>query len=198
MTVLAMIANNALRLIAWQNELDAKSRDGQAPDGAGTGVLLFRLQAALLSEATAFIGDAQHWFPEIKAFVAGPSVDCRERLASLNSFSTTALEQWMRQHRHITFHYPELHPDKAAAGKEEITLALANAAELDGTISFGDGHHSVRYGFADEVVVQWLPDADVLSTTLEEIAMHVITLVHVVELLMRSYLEQRGDVLSAG
>jgi hypothetical protein len=59
----------------------------------------------------------------------------------------------------VTFHYPEMHPDKPR-WKEEITEALPAAAELEGTITADEQFGSVRFRFADEVAVQWLPDAE--------------------------------------
>ena len=37
------------------------------------------------------------------------------------------LGDWIARHRNVTFHYPEIHPAKAEAGKEEIKQALERA-----------------------------------------------------------------------
>jgi hypothetical protein len=66
----------------------------------------------------------------------------------------------------VTFHYSEMHPDKAMHGKEEITQALEDAAELPGTVYVGEDVSSVRFWFADEVVVQWLPPDEAKPTTI--------------------------------
>lgn len=196
MTVMAMMSNNALRLIAWQEEID---KPAHREDSAGEGVLLFRLQAALLFEATSFVDSAEKWFPDVGRFLGSLPKDCLVRLDRLRASPGRAFDRWMEDHRNITFHYPEMQPDRAAAGKEEISVALDSAAELTGTIQFEHGQQSVRFGFADEVAVQWFPDADQLNALMRDVAERVINLVQVVQMMMRFYLKtERGVTVHAG
>jgi hypothetical protein len=53
-----------------------------------------------------------------------------------------------------------MHPQAAEHDKEEITEALQGAAEIESTIADDETFGSLRFNFADEVVVQWLPDED--------------------------------------
>jgi hypothetical protein len=56
-----------------------------------------------------------------------------------------------------------VHPAKAEAGHEEIKQALerAIAQNIEGKITItGQRFGDVRFDFADEVAVQWLPDVD--------------------------------------
>jgi hypothetical protein len=67
-------------------------------------------------------------------------------------------QRWLKDHRNVTFHFPELHPERKAHGNEEIANALTAAANLEGTITAEDSIGSLRFEFADEVGVQLLPD----------------------------------------
>lgn len=155
-TVIAMMSNDVLRLLDLLINVD--DADG---DAGGLRVMLFRYQAALLHEAAAFITSARTWFPAIDAFVAGLPEDGRaayEQVAgATDPRAPQHLEGWVEAHRNVTFHYPEMHPDKAAHGEEELMNALADAAGLESYIVVDRRVGDVRFAFADEVATQLLP-----------------------------------------
>jgi hypothetical protein len=159
-TVLAMMSNDWLRLI--KQMLDVDDSDD---DAAGLRVMSFRYQASLHAEAAGFISDARRMFPEVEQFVAGLSesarAQCQQVLDGLNPTSPRYLGAWLTSHRNVTFHYPEMHPEKAQHGREEIMEGLRDAAAKESIIRIPDAPYDLRFDFADEVIVEWLPaDAD--------------------------------------
>jgi len=80
--------------------------------------------------------------------------------------------RWLEPHRKITFHYAEMHPLKAENDNEEIQTALRRARASVGAIFDAGLFGGVRFGFADEVAVQWLPGAydhdDPIPSSIEE------------------------------
>ena len=58
----------------------------------------------------------------------------------------------------MTFHYPEMHPEKAQHGREEVLEGLRGAADKASRIRIPDAPYDLRFDFADEVIVEWLPD----------------------------------------
>ena len=118
-------------------------------------------EAAFFFEAAKFITKANRHAPEVREFIAGLPQEARDECAQvvggIDPKSAHYIGDWLGEHRNVTFHYSEVHPDKAAHGDEEITLALTEAAELPGTVHFDEEMGSVRFWFADEVVAQWLP-----------------------------------------
>jgi hypothetical protein len=164
-TVLAMVSNDANR--SMDELLDVK--DGP-PDAGARRMMLFRQEAAFFFEAATFIAEASSRFPQIRDFIAGlpqeARDECSQVVSGVDPASAHYVGDWLRDHRNVTFHYSEMHPDKAAHGKEEITQALEDAAELQGTVHIGDELGSVRFWFADEVVAQWLPPDEAKPATI--------------------------------
>jgi hypothetical protein len=146
-TVLAMMSNDILRLI----EPLIKIADSQA-DAPGARVAYVRYQAAVVYEAGKFLAESRKRFPEIDGFVK--TLPGGEALYSLIVNPENA---WLKDHRDVTFHYPELSRDKANAGNEEVANALVAAARSVSRIDFFS-EHDVRFSFADEVAVQSMPD----------------------------------------
>jgi hypothetical protein len=99
---------------------------------------------------------------------------------------------WLDANRNVTFHYAEMHPDKAAHGKEEIFNALTEAAGLDGTITSDENFGSVRFGFADEVAAQWIPEHDT-ETVVASLRDAVAALARFVQRAALAYLDSRPD-----
>ncbi len=157
-TVLAMVSNDANRSL---DELIAVDDAEHSPDSGARKMMLFRQQAAFFFEAAKFITKANRHAPEVREFIAGLPQEARDECAQvvggIDPKSAHYIGDWLGEHRNVTFHYSEVHPDKAAHGDEEITLALTEAAELPGTVHFDEEMGSVRFWFADEVVAQWLP-----------------------------------------
>jgi hypothetical protein len=157
-TVLAMMSNDWTRLAK-----QTLSIEDFYDDAEGLRILWFRHQVSLLFEAAEFIRDTQHRFPAVETFVASlPAKARRDRdrvVGAVDPKPKKYRGKWVEGLRNVTFHYPEMHPEKAKHGKEEAFEALTNAAELTSTIDAGDVYFSeARFHFADEVVVQWVPE----------------------------------------
>jgi hypothetical protein len=162
-TVLAMMSNDWLRLTTQL--LDTKPFFF---DAEGLVIMSFRHQAALHHEAAEFIRDTRKRFPDVEQFVTAlPQAardDLQRVLDGVDPKSPVYHGDWLDANRNVTFHYPEMHLQKAAHGKEEIFNALTEAAGLEGTITTEENFGSVRFGFADEVAVQWIPEHDTAAT----------------------------------
>jgi hypothetical protein len=124
----------------------------------------FRHQASLHHEAAEFIRDTRKRFPKVEQFLTElpqeAQDDARRILDGVDPKSAGYHGGWLDANRDVTFHYPEMHPKKAAHGKEEVFNALTAAAALEGTISMEEHFGSVRFEFADTVAVQWVPEED--------------------------------------
>jgi hypothetical protein len=191
-TVIAMMSNDWLRLIADMMELDDAD-----PDAPAKRVMSFRQQAALHHEAADFITDAERRFPGVKAFIEGleqeAQDECAQVTGGIDPRSPHYLGDWLADHRNVTFHYPEMHPDKAAHGKEEILQALRDAATLEGTITARDSFGTVRFGFADDVAVQWLPDVETQVHLIEQLRESVLALARFAQRAAGAYLRSRPE-----
>jgi hypothetical protein len=164
-TVLAMMSNDWLRII---HELVSLTGDDE--EAGARRIMLFRQQAALHHEAAAWLKDAPQRFEAIADFMAGldhhARADIEVVVGGQEASSEFYIGDWHEKHCHVTFHYPIVHSDRAAAGAKELYNALRAAAHIDSTISWQeDEFGSVRFCFADEVTVQWLPDAKSQSET---------------------------------
>jgi hypothetical protein len=191
-TVVAMMSNDWVRLME-----DMLALDDDAPDATARRIMSFRQQAALHDEAARFIADARRRFSQIDAFIQTLEQDARDECdqitGGIDPKSPHYHGDWLTDHRNVTFHYPETHPDKAAHGKEEISEALKAAAELEGTVTFGQGLGSVRFGFADEIAVQWLPDVENEVHLIETLRESVMALARFAQRAVGAYLESRPD-----
>jgi hypothetical protein len=191
-TVLAMVSNDANRSIDELLEVE----DGP-PDSGARRMMLFRQQASFFFEAATFIGEARSRFPEIRDFIAGLPQEARDECAhvvgGIDPSSSYYVGDWLRNHRNVTFHYSEMHPDKAAHGKEEITKALEDAAELPGTVYVSDELGGVRFWFADEVVAQWLPPDESKPATIITLRDALMALVRFTQRAFAAYQSHRPD-----
>ena len=190
-TVLAMMSNDWLRSI---EDLLALG-DSSDPDAGGRRVSLFRQQAALHHEAASFISSARRRFPEVAEFIDGLDDDARAEcelvVGGLDPASEHYHGDWLGDHRNVTFHYPEMHPGKSQHGQEEIMLALEEAADVDSYIAHDDNFGSVRFRFADEVAVQWLPEDP--APALEKLRESVLALSRFAQRAAQTYMESRPD-----
>lgn len=157
LTVLAMASNDFWRFFAWMdNATDEPTR-----------ILAFRLEAAALHEAARHLTKPPTRWPRIASFLAAlPEVAQADRdrvCGAIDPQSEHYLGDWLTRHRNVTFHYADVHPDRSQAKQEEIELALTRAIEqgIEGKIVIANENFGeVRFEFADEAAVQWLPDAD--------------------------------------
>jgi len=186
-TVLAMMSNDWLRLFELMRAPPSAGSD--ADEEAGVDVMLFRQQAALHQEAAMFIGDTRRRFSEVDRFIKTlprPAQEGCERVVGGIDPTSPHYHDWLAGHRNITFHYPELHAEKAMHGKEEIANALARAGKLSGAITHEKSFGSVRFRFADQVAVQLLPSA---PEKVQSLARAMNTLAGFVQHAARSYLD---------
>jgi hypothetical protein len=182
-----MMSNDLLRLVSWF--LDD---DGDAEDRSAERVFSFRLQASAFFEASKFMRESVPRWPEIKRFISEVPDEAREQLkrvaGSTDRNSPDYIGAWIERHRNVTFHYSEMHPERAAAGKEEISVALAQAADITSEIRLGENLISMRFPFADDVAVQWLPDADHAESVLDVMRERVFDLVGFTEHAIDTYM----------
>jgi hypothetical protein len=177
-TVLAMISNDWLRLMSAMLEVEDWHKDAE-----GLRIMSFRQQAALHHEAAEFIRDTRKHYPTVKRFIEG-----------LEQSALDACKQ-LADHRNVTFHYPRMHPQAAEHGAEEITEALKSAGEIESTITDDDTFGSVRFEYADEVVVQWLPDADARER-IAQLRESVMALAGFAQQAAGAYLEAHPDTFT--
>jgi hypothetical protein len=188
-SVLAMMSNDWLRLMNAMLAIQDFHEDAE-----GLRIMSFRQQAALQHEAAEFIADARKRFPEVDAFIddlGGSAQDaCARVVSGVDPKSPHFHGEWLANHRNVTFHYPKMHPEAFAHGGEELGEALKAAAGLESTISMEDTFGSVRFIFADEVVVQWFPEEEirVVVGRLREAA---LDLAGFVQQAVQGYLESR-------
>jgi hypothetical protein len=153
LTVLAMASNDFFRMFRWVD----------CAESAGTRLLAFRIQAAAVFEAATHLSATVRRVPEVKSFydyLPSEARDVGDRIrGAVDPGSEHYLGDWAEPHRNVIFHYPEMHPEKAQHGKEEIKLALESAANMEGSITADGTFGSVRFDFADEVAVQMVPEA---------------------------------------
>jgi hypothetical protein len=171
-TVLAQAHNDFARVFEQMSNANA---DSEEPEDQAIRILGLRLNAASHAEASAFLRDAQRRWPAIKQFLDGLGDDVQadiERVAGVTDSKSEHYMRWLEPHRNVTFHYAEMHPLKAENDNEEIQTALRRARVNIGTIIDPGLFGGVRFGFADEVAVQWLPGAydhdDPTPSTIDE------------------------------
>jgi len=173
LTGLAMISNDWLRLIT-----QLPSGDDRDPDAAGLRLMSFRQQASLFHEAAVFMTTAPKRFPAIAEFISRlepAATDAYEQIVgAIDPASPHFQGPWLAGHRNVTSHYPEMHPEKF-------------------TLTEGESASSIRFGFADEIVVQWLPsgeDGDP-KPTLERLRTAVLALGRFTREALAAYLASR-------
>jgi hypothetical protein len=182
-----MISNDANRSV---DEMDGVN-DGERDAGARR-LMLFRQQAALYYEAADFLAKSVPRFDSLKAFIAVLPQDARDDfdriIAGADPKSPRYLGQWLEDHRNSTFHYREMHPEKWASGQDEIAQALEAAAEHEGTVFVGDTLGSVRFWFADQLVVsKWLPDSQQQAGRVVELRESLLTLLRLTQRAWAAY-----------
>lgn len=186
-TVVAMMSNDWLRLMGIMI-----AAESEAHDDAGIRLLSFRQQAALYHEAAKFLTESRRRFPDVDRFVN--DLDAATRLAfdrvvgGLDATSPHFQGQWLVDQRNVTFHYPKMHPNAAAHGDEELMKAMDASAGQQGTITEGKRAGEIRFGFADEVVVQWLPPVENSRETLGKLVEAVTALGEFARKAIESYL----------
>jgi hypothetical protein len=183
-TVLAMISNDWLRLMA-----DMEAVDAPGPEGQGHEILNYRLQAALHYEAAHFLTEALAE-TAVREFVGELPDPVREDyetvLAGLGDDPQTGHGDWLGLSRNRTFHYSRLGP------RQPIKRALDRTADETGTVSWPRRFGDRRFGYADQVVAEWLPTPDQQEESLARMAAAVTALARFCQAAVGRYLVDRG------
>jgi hypothetical protein len=158
--VMGMISND------WARSSFLLERYGEQDNG-GVALMMTRQQLILAHEAASFIADSRKRFPEIDAFITGLGPTAQEILDRINARADPRSSQylgWLEPTRNLSAaHFPELHPERFRAGKEELANALSKAADQLSPMQWDDNdpHDSMRFYFSDDVLVHMLPPVDV-------------------------------------
>jgi hypothetical protein len=184
-TVVAMISNDWLRLMHDMWLLDGEDEETQAR-------LLtnYRLQAGLHYEAAAFLKTSRSRFSEVRAFVDGLPPRAREEyeqvIGGIDPGSEHFHGKWLKDNRNRVFHYSKLN------SREPVSKALRAAGEQCGTITADESFDSARFGFADKVAVQWLPDTEGDAGAMEALRVSVMALAQFAQRAANVYLSSKG------
>jgi hypothetical protein len=187
-TVLAMMSNDLRRLITrlFDDDVDEGER-----------IFYFRLLVSAFFEASKFLRESVPRWQELQAFVTSLDADARHELERVTGAcdpeSKFYLGAWVQNHRNVTFHYSQMHPERAAAGKEEIGTALRDASDIESSIDADEGLLGIRFTFADQVAVQWLPDGDSAESVLETLRELHLDLVQFTQRAFQMYLDSLAE-----
>lgn len=123
-----------------------------------TSLYYFRLISGHFLEAAQWLKKTRKWWPEIDNFISALEPQDQERYEHIVAFGSQKhpLYKRLKESRSTHFHFPEMHPDKDAAGQEELANAMREAEGLEGWIEDGKDYASFRAAYADEVAVQFL------------------------------------------
>jgi hypothetical protein len=180
-----MISNDWQRLMHDMNLLDGEDEEARA-----LRLTNYRLQAGLHYEAAVFLKTARDRFSEVRAFLDGlPRAARREYTQVVGGIDPDSKHfhgKWLKANRNRVFHYSKLN------GREAVSRALKAAASHQGTITAGDTFGDARFGFADTVAVQWLPDPEGTSQAMEALASSVTAMAQLAQRAADAYLSSRG------
>jgi hypothetical protein len=183
-TVLAMISNDWLRLMA-----DMEAGDAPGSEGQGHEILDYRLQAALHYEAAHFLREASNE-TAVRDFIDTlpdrVQEDYQSVLTGLDDDPETGHGDWLEWSRNRTFHYSRL------GRRQPIKRALARAAKETGSVNWPTGFGDRRFGYADQIVLEWLPTPDRQEESLSRMAGSVMALARFCQAAVGSYLVDRG------
>jgi hypothetical protein len=162
--VLGMIVNDCHRSMQFMND----SLETPA-DGEGVRMMLFRQQVAYLHEAAKFVADARHHNADVESFVASLDPAARGQLDTAMA-TASELDQWLEDHRNVTFHYPKVVQAAHEHDDEELGTALAAAAVREGTITAEGPAGAIRFEFADDVALELLGGVAVVGPLVKKVA----------------------------
>jgi hypothetical protein len=182
-TVLSMAANNAIYL-------NVRLVEGDLPPELN--MYYFRLLAAHFFEAARWLGETRASWPEIDRFVNSLDAANQERFEKIADFASQRNRFYanLSRSRSTLFHYPTMHPDRDAAGAEELANAMREVADADGWIESGEDYASFRATFADDVALQFLStDNQETEELMEELRGPVFELVEFTEAVLLAHLK---------
>lgn len=144
-----MISNDWGRLIRLQEELN-----GRHP---GAAMLMYRLQLGLHLEAAKFMNQAQRQYEnEVSGFLSSVPKEAQDLHRELTDPESLA-QLRAQQVRDLSFHYPQIHRERYDRRIEEMAKLLTAAEGIEGAAEMSDIPEFLEYRFADEIVLQMLP-----------------------------------------
>jgi hypothetical protein len=161
-TGLGMIVND------WHRSMKLMNDSLKGADGEGVRMMLFRQQVAYLYEATKFVAGARHHNTDVESFVASLDSAARDKLGTAMA-TTSELDQWLKDHRNVTFHYPKIVQAAHEHKDEELGTALASATSEEGTITAEGPAGAIRFEFADVVALELLGGVAVVSPLVKKV-----------------------------
>ena len=169
--VLAMASNDWHRLMSLMPTTIPEQANAEEQ---GIRLMLARQVAATAFEAAAFVRDSRKRFPkEVGAFLDALSDEAKSDLARFTATveqGSPEYEAWLERHRNVTSHYPEILPDKAAQGREEVANALQRVAAYGQTLVIGGRVNEHRFYFADAVAVEFMPQPNTDRTAIARLS----------------------------
>lgn len=156
-TMLAVICNDVVRTASELLTFDAE----RSPEEQARQVKVFRTLAASHFEAVDFVRQAERRNREVIAKLLSDSPDGRAKLdrllAATDPRSEHYVGDWLKGHRNTTYHYASVDPNAVLHGNEDVFKALTTAADATSTIEAGERVIDLRFRYADQVVLEWLP-----------------------------------------
>lgn len=163
-TGLGMIVND------WHRSMKFMSDSLEAPaDGEGVRMMMFRQQVSFLHEAAKFVTDARHHNVDVESFVASLESTARGQLVAAMATASES-DQWLEDHRNVTFHYPKVVQSAHEHNDEELGTALAAAASEEGTITAEGPAGAIRFEFGDAVALELLGGHAVVAPLVNKVA----------------------------
>lgn len=182
-TVLAMAADNTIYL-------NVRLIEGNLPSELS--IYYFRLLVAHFFEAADWLKKTRATWPQVDELINALGKKNQQRYERIVAYAGQRHRFYgnLRRSRATLFHYPEMHPDREAAGAEELANAMREAAALPGWIEGGEDYASFRATFADEVALQFLSDSNEESKEMmEDLKQPVFELVEFAEAVLLAHLK---------
>lgn len=182
-TVLSMASNDAIYL-------NIRLIEGDLPPALS--IYYYRLMVGHFYEIATWLKQSRATWPEIEGFLTSLDAKYQERYERIVSFvdQTHPVYEQIKRSRHTLFHYPVMHPEREAAGVEELANAMEEAAGLPGWIEAADDYGSFRAAFADEIAMQFIADGEAsIEQLMDELRMPIFELVELTEGALLAYLQ---------
>ncbi len=149
LTVLAMMHND------WKRTMESMNAAVGQSEGEGIKLLRDRQLVGHAHEATTFLNGAKDVCRRSRVSFDGLPAPVLEQYRKVFS-ALDGFEDWLGTHRDITFHYPEMWPERYAAGQDPIADALTKAATDVSSVTLGPKYSDLRFDFADAVAIYLL------------------------------------------
>ncbi|MCW3048499.1 MAG: hypothetical protein JWO74_2783 [Solirubrobacterales bacterium] len=138
-------------------------------------IYYFRLVASHFKEIAKDLDRASREWDEVRAFVDDLPEPARADFEAVLECASE-MEAELGVLRNTLFHYPRLDRKNAAKDREKLQQAMKEAADLPGTITVGEYFGTVRFDFADEIIVQFIGEDDVAGPLMDKLQRGVLAL----------------------